>query len=142
MSDNPYSAENGFGSLAVAALAAIAPPFVPPGYLAYGVWTYGDRVLGWHPLFASLLAAAALANVLAAAFFLIRILPRPLAIGVIAAYVGGCYWWAAYDWIGLDQIWSGAAAVVFGAVGIWLGMMLKDAMPGAFAGATKEPLLN
>jgi hypothetical protein len=122
----------GIGVVILAIIAPFVPPLLPPGYLAYLTWDYAVQVWGWHPLFGGLLAGATLIAGVTTAFASFYLLPRSVATGLIALYVAGSYGWTFHDLIGSDSVWSGAAAVVAGAVGIPAGWWLKNRLNEKF----------
>lgn len=122
----------GIGLIVMAIIAPFIPPLIPPGLLTIGVWAVAVEVWGWHPLFAGLLSAAALLTFLSAAFAMIYKLPRALASSLIALYLAFSYGLTFHAFIGLDAVWSGAAAIVAGAVGIPAGRWLKDRLNEKF----------
>jgi hypothetical protein len=93
------------------------PAIFPFGYVGYRMWLFLDQ-LHWHLLFKILGAVfAAMGLLVLSVMIVIMVLPRFLAALIAAAYMAVCYGGVSLLWLKLDEVWSGAIAVVAAAVG-------------------------
>lgn len=99
--DAASQAGEGLGYLL--ALAAIAPPFIAPGYALYQTWLT-LRADQWHPLLVILIAGAEVAALVGVLWLLYRFVPRVVGSLLAALYMGLCYG-LTLRYLGADQVW-------------------------------------